>query len=98
MKNVSSLGYIEQHRKHIESLSASLKAAAHPDRLKIVELLEGNSVSVGGLHDQLELAYPVISHHLAYLRRAGIVGCERRGTTILYRLIDARLLPLIKAV
>ena len=88
----------EEERAHnLKTLSTVLKAASHPVRLETISLLSGLEVSVGGLQDQLELPYPVISHHLAYLRRARIVTRRRQGTVMLYWLHDTRLLPLIEA-
>jgi len=36
-----------------------------------------------------DLTQPTISHHLRVLREAGIIGSERRGTWVYYRLQPA---------
>jgi ArsR family transcriptional regulator len=87
----------EDQAWHLTRLAQILKAAGHPIRLEIIKLLEGEEVSVAGLIDQLELSYPVVSTHLAYLRRANIVSVKRVGTAKLYWLEDTRILPLIDA-
>lgn len=73
------------------------RALANPDRIRIIELLEGGDISVAALQDQLELPQPTISHHLATLRHAHLVTSRRQKTAILYRLIDkSGLLNIIK--
>ncbi len=87
----------EQSRR-LQSLADALKAAAHPIRLEIMQLLADQAVSVGGLQDQLEVPQSVVSHHLAYLRRAHIVTRTRRGTAMMYELADHRLDTLLEGV
>jgi len=63
-----------------------LKALADPTRLRIVGLLQGGDICVCHLHDSLKISQPKPSRHLAYLRRAGIVETEKRGTWVHYRM------------
>lgn len=78
-----------------QMLARKLKAAGHPTRLEIMQLLDFNEVSVSGLVDQLELPPAVISHHLMYLRRENLVTSRRVGTAQLYRLSDRRIIGLL---
>jgi ArsR family transcriptional regulator len=61
---------------------------ADPHRLKILAALAraSDAVCVCDFTDGLPLNQPTVSHHLAILRKAGLVGCERRGTWAYYRL------------
>lgn len=68
-----------------------LRALAHPVRLRIIELLSVIEMSVTGLQDQLEIPQAVVSHHLAVMRKAGIVQTRTVKTSVLYRLTDERL-------
>jgi ArsR family transcriptional regulator len=45
---------------------------------------------VGDLVTALGLVQPMVSRHLAYLRRAGLVDDEKRGLWCFYRLTPAR--------
>jgi ArsR family transcriptional regulator len=81
-----------------ESAAAELaqvfKALADPVRLRLVSLIgahEGGEVCVCELTDAFDLTQPTISHHLKVLREAGIIGSERRGTWVYYRLEPAAL-------
>lgn len=56
-----------------------LRCISHPDRLRIVECLEGHALSVGELTGKLKLEQAVVSKHLAVLRKSGIVAGEVRG-------------------
>ncbi len=62
------------------------RALADESRLKIVGVLAHGERSVDGLADALGLKAPTISHHLAKLRKAGLVAMRADGTTHFYRL------------
>jgi ArsR family transcriptional regulator len=75
-------------------LAQVFKALADPVRLRLVSLIgahQGGEVCVCELTDSFELTQPTISHHLKVLREAGIIGSERRGTWVYYRLEPAAL-------
>jgi ArsR family transcriptional regulator, arsenate/arsenite/antimonite-responsive transcriptional repressor len=65
-----------------------LKALADPARVKIMSYLfsspagEENS---GQLAAVLDLSESTVSHHLAQLRRAGLVESDRRGMNVYHR-------------
>lgn len=74
-----------------ESLLAALRALADPTRLRIVRLLAaaGAPVCVCDLVPAVGVRQPTVSHHLAVLRRAGLVDGFRRGVWAHYRLRPA---------
>ena len=65
-----------------------LKTLASPRRLDILHRLSEGPVEVGRLADELGLAQPNVSQHLAVLRSAGLVEAEREGREVRYRLSD----------
>jgi DNA-binding transcriptional ArsR family regulator len=65
-----------------------LKTLASPRRLDILHRLAAGPVEVGRLADELGLAQPNVSQHLAVLRAAGLVEAEREGREVRYRLSD----------
>ncbi|HEY3081605.1 MAG TPA: metalloregulator ArsR/SmtB family transcription factor [Chloroflexota bacterium] len=67
----------------LERLSGLLGAVAHPKRLALVTALARRELCVCELVDLLGLPQPLISHHLAALRQAGIVR-DRRDTHWVY--------------
>jgi DNA-binding transcriptional ArsR family regulator len=91
-------GSIEAENQLNQRRTEIFQALAHPVRLRIIELLEDNEVSVTGLQDQLELPQAHISHQLAILRRAGLVTSRRLHTAVIYRLADKRILSAMSAI
>jgi ArsR family transcriptional regulator len=75
-------------RTDFEPAGALLKAVADPYRLTILATLAANEreVCVCDFTEVLPLNQPTVSHHLRVLRESGLVGCERRGTWVYYRL------------
>ena len=67
-------------------MSDLFDALAHPVRRKVLRLLRQRPMSAGELAERFELAKPTLSGHFSVLKTAGLIGAERKGTTILYRL------------
>ena len=65
-----------------------LKTLASPRRLEILHRPGCEPLEVGRLADELGLAQPNVSQHLAVLRAAGLVEAEREGREVRYRLAD----------
>lgn len=71
----------------LEQRATLLAALAHPVRLRIVDGLTSGACAVGRMVDCLGLPQPLVSRHLAVLRRAGVVRAERRGRVRTYRVV-----------
>lgn len=63
-----------------------LKALAEPRRWRIVELLSCEELCVCHLAEDLDIAQPLVSHHLRVLRDAGLVESEKHRQWTYYRL------------
>jgi DNA-binding transcriptional ArsR family regulator len=66
------------------------KALGHPARLAIVDRLAAGECCVWMLMEipQLpKLSGPTVSQHLLVLKGAGIIGDEKRGKNVFYRLL-----------
>ena len=65
-----------------------LKAFADPARLRLLNLLSGDrdEICVCHLQESLELPQPMVSRHLAYLRKNGLVIGRKEGLWVHYRL------------
>lgn len=72
----------------LQKSSESLKAMAHPLRLKIIKMLGENIMSVGELAWACETTSPVMSSHLRLLNDRGIVKKRRQGQKIFYRVTE----------
>ena len=72
--------------KHLQWMDRVFKALADPTRVRILGLLAAGEVCVCHLHESLRLSQPLVSRHLAYLRRAGLVETRKEGLWVHYRL------------
>lgn len=66
--------------------AARFRALGDPNRLRVIDELSGGVRCVCELRDHLGLPGPLLSHHLAVLREAGLVTASRRGRWIDYTL------------
>jgi ArsR family transcriptional regulator len=64
------------------------RALADRTRLRLLNLLRTEEVCVCFFVETLKTNQPKISRHLAYLRRAGIVGVRREGQWMHYRIVE----------
>src|SRR5687768_9120490 len=67
-------------------LELLFKALADRTRLRLLNLMGADEVCVCFFVEVLGTNQPKISRHLAYLRRAGVVGARRDGKWIHYRI------------
>jgi ArsR family transcriptional regulator len=76
-------------RKNSASAGQQLffRALADRTRLRLLNLMGEKEVCVCYFVAVLKLSQPKISRHLAYLRRAGMVGTRRQGKWMHYRLL-----------
>ncbi|MCC7147374.1 MAG: helix-turn-helix transcriptional regulator [Phycisphaeraceae bacterium] len=82
----------------LQHWSAVFADLAHPKRLKILELLDGQRLSVAELAALLQLPLAVTSGHLGVLRRQGILAPHRQGRQVYYRVADRKALRLLQAI
>ena len=73
--------------KRIE-LDLLFSALADKTRLRLLNLMGPGELCVCFLVESLATNQPKISRHLAYLRRAGIVGARRDGKWMHYRIVE----------
>ena len=71
---------------HANKCSKALKAVSDLNRIKILELLFKGELCVTDLVKALGLDQPKVSHHLAILKRAGVIIDRRQGRKIIYSL------------
>ncbi len=64
------------------------RALADRTRLRLLNLMGTEEVCVCFFVEILKTNQPKISRHLAYLRRAGIVGVRRDGQWVHYRIVE----------
>lgn len=79
-----------------EKNSGLLKALAHPIRLQMVEGLMNHECNVNKIVARLKLPQSTISQHLGLLKMRGIVQLRKEGTKACYRVINPRVIELMK--
>jgi DNA-binding transcriptional ArsR family regulator len=72
------------------------KALSHPARIKILEVIRTNELSVTELQDHLGIESSSVSQHLSVLRHKNIVDSRKSGTTVYYRIRDLEILELLE--
>jgi ArsR family transcriptional regulator len=70
----------------VSNLEALFSAFADPTRLRILNILAAGELCVCDLVALLEQPQPLVSRHLAYLRRSGLVEVTRTSKFAHYRL------------
>jgi ArsR family transcriptional regulator len=72
----------------VTDLETLFSGFADPTRLRILNLLTAGELCVCDLVDLLDLPQPLVSRHLAYLRKTGLVEVTRESKYAHYRLAE----------
>jgi ArsR family transcriptional regulator len=75
-----------------KQLSDKYKLLAHPERLRILDVLRREPECVCHLEALLGKPQPYVSQHLRILREAGIIVDEKEGMNVYYRLVASDVL------
>lgn len=67
------------------------RALSDPTRLRILELLADGERCVCDVVAAMDVAQPLLSHHLKILRQAGFIHARKEGRWMYYRLDPERL-------
>jgi ArsR family transcriptional regulator len=75
-----------------------IKMLGHPERLKIVEVLEDGEATVSAIRDTLDVPQAIVSQHLARMRGAGIVAARREGVNVFYRVVEPKVWHVLQCI
>jgi len=93
---------IRQGRLTVEALeraAETLKILAHPQRLRIIEILERErEVPVYALIEETGFPQAVVSQHLNQMRRIGLLTARRQGKEMWYSITDPRALSILNCI
>jgi len=95
MTESNSPAVLITRNEDIERAAQSMKAMAHPLRLKILCTLGGQEVSVQEIVELVGTSQSNISQHLAILRDKGILSSRKDANRVFYKVGDERTLRLI---
>ena len=79
----------------VELVAKYFRVLGDPTRLRILELVEDQELSVGEIVGRVGLAQSHVSNHLACLRWCGFVETRREHRTVFYRVADERVARVI---
>jgi len=76
-------------QRYVEAMAEALKVLSHPQRLRILELLDiRGECCAGEILEALGLDQSAVSQHLAKMRQAGIIACRPDGTKRYFRVAN----------
>ena len=77
---------IKASRLSAKDRSVIVKAMAHPTRVLVMDVLTQGEKCVNELTNLAGCDVTTLSKHLALMRRAGLLHCEKRGVSVFYRI------------
>jgi ArsR family transcriptional regulator len=77
---------IKASRLSAKDRSVIVKAMAHPTRLLVMDVLTQGEKCVNDLTNLAGCDVTTLSKHLALMRRAGLLNCEKRGVNVFYQI------------
>ena len=77
---------LQSARQSAKDRAAIVKAMAHPTRLLVMDVLTGGEKCVNDLTLLAGCDVTTLSKHLALMRRAGLLQCDKRGVSVFYRI------------
>jgi len=86
--------------KSVVSLSSTLKVVAEESRLKLLCILGSGKHCVCEILEHVDMSQSLVSHHLADMKRAGLVMDDKQGLRVYYQLTKTgeKILALLKEV
>mgnify|MGYP001162298818 CR=1 FL=1 len=90
---------IKNSEDNIINTAALLKAIGHPIRVQIILVLSQKSyMTVTELSETLEIDQPVMSLHLAILRKQNVIAVKKYGKTSKYSMLDVSVRQIVSIV
>ena len=81
-----------------EDVSTTLKAVAHPQRLRLLCLLTQEEKNVNSLAEECEISQSQMSQFLTRLQREGIVSSRKDKGLTYYSISDKKIYKLIQSL
>ena len=82
----------------LKNAAECLKCAAHPHRLRIIEILFQGKFTVDDIAGLCELSQPATSGHLRLMEAKGLLRSTRYGRTVYYSVAEPRLKGIIECI
>lgn len=72
----------------LEQVAHYFRVLSEPTRLRILNVLGTDELSVGEIAEQVDSSVANVSRHLAQMAQHGLVSREHQGNSVLYRIAD----------
>jgi DNA-binding transcriptional ArsR family regulator len=82
----------------LERAAECLKTLAHPQRLRIVQLLLAGRYTVGELAVACGIPSHVASQHLRLMQRCGFLELQKEGRRAYYRIVEPHLAQIMSCI
>ncbi len=82
----------------LQRAASIIKLLGHPERLKIVEALEGTERSVSEICEICDLEQAICSQHLSRLRRHQVVSARKDGQHVRYRVVEPKVHHILECI
>jgi DNA-binding transcriptional ArsR family regulator len=82
----------------LERAAECLKTLAHPQRLRIVQLLLAGRYTVGELAAACGIPSHVASQHLRLMQRCGFLEQQKEGRRVYYRIVEPHLAQIMACI
>lgn len=82
----------------LDRVAHTLKAVAHPLRLRIIELLEDKEMCVSDLIKALGTKPAITSQQLVLMKDRGVLASRRDGSRVYYRVSNPNVVQVIQCI
>ena len=82
----------------LDRVAHTLKAVAHPLRLRIIELLEDKEMCVSDLIEALGTKPAITSQQLVLMKDRGVLASRRDGSRVYYRVSNPNVVRVIQCI
>ncbi len=82
----------------LEHAARILRVLGHVHRLRIIELIADQTLTVGEVALEVGIPPNACSQHLNMMKAFGVVDSERNGKTIHYRVVDPHALNVLSCI
>ncbi len=82
----------------LEEVAPTLRALAHPVRLRIIDFLKDGEQPVSRIVEATGKTQALTSHQLGILRAHGAIKARREGNQVFYRVADESALGVLECI
>lgn len=98
MKSQGATKILSDLRRRSEGVAALLKQLSHPQRLLILCSMADGEKSVGEIEEACGASQSAVSQFLKGMRLEGLIESRREGKQVYYKIVDKRVLDLIRSL